>query len=558
MSLLKNLIYSLAVFTLFCLTEIQVNGQLTDLFWVQFSNKDSNLYLLKTPEKVLSERSIKRRLKNNVVFDETDLPVCSYFTDSLTRMGIIPIYTSKWFNGTTVAISNLSDTIKLKNCSFVKKIEKTYDKSLKKSSKFANKNSIRISTTSNFYSDPYYGNAYYQIILQNGISIHNKGFKGKDIQIAIIDAGFLNANYYYTLEKARIENRILGQRDFVEPENNVYNSFVHGAAVLSIIGANLPGKMVGTAPDASFWLLRSENGLSEYPVEEDNWIAAAEFADSVGADIINTSLGYSEFDNTNYNHTYKTMNGTSTRVSLAANMAALKGMVVVVSAGNEGTDKWHYLSAPADAKNILTVGATDINGKKAPFSSYGPAADGRVKPEICAMGANNYFENSPDSYLTGSGTSFSAPVITGLTACLLQAFPNASAQTITNMVIKSAKDYNSPNDSTGYGIPDFNVAYELIQNSIQLNISTTSNSGNAYPNPFNKHVVFDSYKNFNGFVNIECWNINGKLIFKSTKSNKYFVDLSSEIQSIDDGVYLFKFRDSKHVWTVKAVKFSGK
>jgi serine protease AprX len=533
---------------------VDVFSQQSARFWVQFTDKGANVNLLNFPEKVLSERSISRRLKNNSPFIEADLPVWQKYVDSITVLGATPLYTSKWFNSATIILNNLSDTNKIKACSFVNKIEQTSDVISNKSLIIHDKNTIQLTNNNLTIIDPYYGYAYSQIVLEKGTSLHEKGFKGNGIHIAIIDAGFLNADLYASLENARSENRILGQKDFVSPENNVFNSDMHGAAVLSIIGANLPGTFVGTAPEASYWLLRSEDAITEYPVEEDNWVAAAEFADSVGADILNTSLGYTQFDNPKYNHSYSTLNGVSTRMSLAASMAVTKGMVVVNSAGNDGNKSWHYIGIPADALGILSVGATDLNGKKATFSSFGPSADGRIKPEVSAMGVSNLYESSPNKFVTGNGTSFSGPVITGLTACLMQAFPNVMATDIIEVVKKSASNYSNPYDSLGYGIPDFEKAYNILYDSF-VNV-TYSNSSNvkAYPNPFTTsfHLALKNCKA--GLVNVECYTISGQKVFKVQKDYKLYLELSSEIQSLPEGIYLFKLMNNDASWFVKALK----
>ena len=256
-----------------------------------------------------------------------------------------------------------------------------------------------------------------------GDILHNRDLKGKGKLIAILDAGFSRVDEMIAFEELFAENRILGTKDFVQRNNNVFDEHTHGMMVLSTMGAENKGQIIGTSPEASFWLLRTEDVDSENLIEEYNWLCAAEFADSVGADIINSSLGYTTFDDAGQNHTYTDMDGRTAPVSIAATIAAQKGMIVVNSAGNSGSGSWHFIGAPADADSILSVGAVDENADFAWFSSYGPSFDGRVKPTVVAQGRNTIVATSNNGTLTGNGTSFSSPIVAGLSACLWEAHP---------------------------------------------------------------------------------------------------------------------------------------
>lgn len=298
-----------------------------------------------------------------------------------------------------------------------------------------------------------WGKGYVQIHQLGGDALHNRGFRGKGMTIAIIDGGFYNADIIPMLKDVRI----LGSRDFVETENggNIYGSQSHGMMVLSCIAANTPYTFTGTAPDASFWLLRSEDGDTEQPVEEDNWAAAIEFADSVGADVVNTSLGYSDFDDKSDNYAYWQLDGHHEICSNSASMLAAKGMVLCCSAGNEADNRWKLISAPADAEDVLTVGALTDQGENTLFSSLGPAADGRVKPDVMAMGQDCTLLDTDGTLTTASGTSFASPIMCGMVACFWQANPHMTAKEVINAVRQLGDRYTHPDNVYGYGTPDF-------------------------------------------------------------------------------------------------------
>lgn len=299
--------------------------------------------------------------------------------------------------------------------------------------------------------DPVYGKSGNQIFINHVDALHKQGYRGEGMTIAIIDGGFYNADIIPGLSHVKV----LGTKDFAEAGGNVFEKQNHGMMVLSCIAANTPGKIVGTAPEASFWLLRSEDGDSEQLVEEDNWCAAIEYADSVGADLVNTSLGYTVFDNTDDNVLYSEQDGSTHLISRSASMAASKGMVLCQSAGNEGDNQWKRIGVPADADNILTVGALKPDGTNTLFSSLGMAADGRVKPDVCAQGQDCAVYASNGTVTTANGTSFSSPIMCGMVACYWQAHPTLSAFEVVDAVRRLADRFDRPDNVYGFGTPDF-------------------------------------------------------------------------------------------------------
>jgi len=275
--------------------------------------------------------------------------------------------------------------------------------------------------------------------------------------IAVIDGGFYNVKELSAFDSLRTSGRLRGFKNFTPDVKNPLGDNSHGTNVLSIMAAYLPGQLIGSAPDADYLLLRSEEIGHEYIVEEDNWLSAVEYADSIGVDIISCSLGYTTFDDSSQNHHHSKLDGRTVRTSQAATMAAARGMIVCMSAGNEGNSKWKYIAIPADADSIITVGAVYPNGNYAEFSSVGPTADNRVKPDVMAIGARTFYQNSMGNIVTGNGTSYSTPLIAGLVACLWQANPDKNNMEIIEMVKRSASHFDNPNSTYGYGIPDFSL-----------------------------------------------------------------------------------------------------
>ena len=401
-----------------------------------------------------------------------------------------------------------------------------------------------------------YGASWLQTAIHNGQYMHKHGFTGKGITIAVLDAGFSAVDQLPVFDNLWENGRILGTRSFVNPGESVFSQSTHGMSVLCVIGGFLPGELVGSAPDASFWLIRSENAFSEYIIEEDNWIAAAEFADSAGADIINTSLGYSEFDYWNQNHLYSDMDGNTTRISRAADIAASKGMLVVVSAGNEGNSAWKYITAPADADSVLTVGAVDPYLDVAEFSSRGPSSDNQVKPDVMAIGKGIYVASPDETIRPGNGTSFSAPLITGLAACLWQANRESSAMEIRQAICESADRYNQPDDEFGFGIPDFNLANVLLQ--LEQENSPVDKVVTLFPNPFNSllYVVFRN--NTSAPVDISLYDISGKemihTLYPQVEGRNY-VKLEGELAGLPRGAYIIRIRSGELSENCKLFKF---
>jgi subtilisin family serine protease len=329
-----------------------------------------------------------------------------------------------------------------------------------------------------------YGSATSQIDQLNGKYLHNLGYRGKGIIVGVMDAGFNNVNVNVAFDSLRLQGRLLGTKDIIKSNSNCYAEDSHGAMVLSTMTGNLPNQYLGTAPDASFWLIRTEYAPTEYLVETDFWCAGIEFADSVGVDVVNSSLGYTEFDDVKMNFTYANMNGKFSRASRAATLAAKKGIIVVNSAGNEGNKTWHYIGVPADAEGIVTVGAVTSTGTPSTFSSFGPSSDLRVKPEICSLGTAAWVVSTSGTTVSGNGTSFASPIMAGMMACFLQAsksaYPPCDIPTLLKTVFESGSIYNAPTAQMGYGIPNFQLAMAKLPFTSLTEITETKDVIIAY------------------------------------------------------------------------------
>ena len=421
---------------------------------ISLKDKAATEYSLKKPEKYLSAKAIERRRKQNLPIDSTDLPVCRKYIDEIRKQGVKIVVTGKWDNFVTVSCNDTTLIDRIAALPFVLSTEKVWiSPGAGKPSMATERDSVLNQPT--IHPDSIYGRAITQIQMSNGDKLHEAGFKGQGMTIAVIDAGFHNVDKITAMQNIRI----LGTKDFVNQQADIFAESSHGMSVLSCIGMNRPDIMTGTAPEASFWLLRSEDEYSEHLVEQDYWSAAVEFADSVGVDVINTSLGYYSFDDKSKNYKYRDLDGRHALMSRQASHIADKGMILVCSAGNSGAGSWKKITPPGDADNVLTVGAIDKRAVLATFSSVGNTADHRVKPDVVAVGVGSDVIRTDGNQGWANGTSFSSPIMCGMVTCLWQACPTLTAKEVIELVRRSGDRAGFPDNIYGYGVPDMWKAY---------------------------------------------------------------------------------------------------
>lgn len=515
-------------------------------YWIYFTDKNQSAFSLKNPQAFLSDKSIGRRNKMHIAITEQDLPVNTNYIEAVKQSGVSTIIQSRWLNAISVIIYSDEQLFEISQLSFVKEIQPVK----KYVSKNMNEDVIQtqhLKMADNNLS--VYGASQNQFTMINGDFLHNLNLLGQGMTIAVLDAGFYAVDTGAGFESFRNKNSILDTYNFPDGNSNVYGFSSHGMYVLGIMAADNPNSYVGAAPEAEYYLFRTEVVDSERVSEEDFWLAAAEQADFLGADIINSSLGYTEFDDSTENHTYVDMDGNTTICTKAADWAASKGILVCNSAGNSAQDTWHYIGAPADGDSVFSIGAVTSTGAYALFSSTGPTYDGRIKPNIAVQG--DYFPvmNPDGSVGIGAGTSFASPLAAGTIACLWQAFPEKSNMEIMDAVQKSASQYLAPDSLLGYGIPNFALAYFLLK-------GYPEEDDGAYikilTNPATENFSLLIYDEISEDAQLEIFDMSGKKIISFSPnysdSNINAITLTG-INKYANGNYLMVFRNHDQLIT---------
>jgi serine protease AprX len=495
---------------------------------------------------LLSERAIKRREKAGIpVPDLMDIPVFRGYIDQVSELGFTFHCASKWMNSALFKTQTPANTNLLLAFPFVLDVKIVKSPTAKKS-QFIDKLDFPSVQADSPYDRP--------ITMVNGYPLHSSGFTGKGILIALLDGGFLYTDNASSLVNLRNRNGIKGAYDFVRKNKFVYNYSNHGTAVLSVLAGKIPEVIEGTSQGADYLLLRTEDTGSEFPVEEDFWVAGAEFADSSGADIISSSLGYANFDDHSLDYKYSDMNGNTAFITKAADIAASKGILVVNSAGNERSKKWIRIIAPSDGYAVVAVGAVDANNLISDFSSSGPSADGRVKPDNAAMGVSIPVQNDPNTITRSSGTSFSCPVLSGMSACLMQAVPKALNSDIIKVLHSSADRFEKPDSLYGYGIPDMADALTKLQDFF---VKVPEEETFVSPNPTTGDIEIN-FRSAPEMLIIEIYSASGKVVF-----NKKYPEYAgrtlriSELQYREQGIYFVRLITGNGTFVNKVIKINN-
>lgn len=489
-------------------------------YWVFFKDKGPKAEtLLKTPEKFLSPYSILQKKKNNIVIDMRDVPVEKTYLKDLQKAGAKILMVSKWFNGAVVEYNKKTPDFKamctgVKSFHDARRVIFTNDEK----QEICESEKITEQKENSQTTKLKYGNSKVQNLMLGIDYLHDKNIQGQGVRVMVCDGGFFGVDTSIAFKKVWDENRMIGYKDFTRQESSMFKEGDHGTAVLSTIVANVPGIMIGTAPEASILLARTEVNDSETHQEEYNWIAAAEWADSIGVDIIHSSLGYSEFDKGNEDFVYKNVDGKTSMITLAAKIAASKGIIVTNSAGNSGNKKWHYITSPCDADSILCIGAVTADGSRSSFSSFGPTYDGRIKPEVMAMGSLTYVYKKSGKNLScsqGYGTSYSSPIIAGMVACLKQAHHNAQNYEVIKAMTVSGNQADKPDNSYGYGIPNSQKADSALTN---FSVKSNFEAALGLKVSFDKNQVqFKGKLPESEDFEVTIFGVNGKQLFQSKK-----------------------------------------
>lgn len=514
-------------------------------YWVFFSDKNHTPYTVNAPESFLSPEAIARRTQHKISIREADLPVDPVYVDAVAANGVTIRVVSKWMNAVSVTITSPEQLAAISTLDCVSSISavKRYAQGLP--AEPLNDHPVyRIENTTEETLSAY-GGADNQIRMIGVDFLHDKGFRGQGITIAVLDGGFSGVDIGAGFSGLHAKGQLAGVYNVVDGDENVFISTTHGSNVLSIMAIDNPGTYIGSAPDATYWLIRTEVVESEFIIEEDYWLAGAEFADSVGADIINSSLGYTTFDDFTQDHTYADLDGNTSVATRAADMAAAAGILVVNSAGNEGDSPWRYIGVPADGDSVFTIGAVDLNGNLADFSSVGPTADGRIKPNVVAQGAGAAVVNSEGEVGYGSGTSYSSPLMAGACASLMSAFPELSNMQIIQLVQASADRAAFPDNQYGYGIPSFTNAY-IKQSGILL---ATDKQVTVLPNPASTEIFVYINALADGLVTLQLCDLTGKLIASDEVRLQEGVVSATSFSGLDvlsGGVYMLRLTGSAY------------
>lgn len=514
--------------------------------WVYFTNKPNVTAALANPISILTQKAIDRKQNHNIVIDERDVPVNeAYILDLKAQTGITVLAKSKWFNAVHVRGIE-GDISALSTLDYIDRIDYANKdlNSMSRSTAIQNKTHIEEETAIFIYGD-----TQNQVEMINADNLHVAGFTGDGMTIAVMDSGFPNVNTMGAFQRLRANGDLLDGYDFVNRNTDVYANTAssHGTRVLSTMAGFVQDQYVGTAPDASYYLFLTEETGSENPVEESYWVEAAERADSLGVDMINSSLGYRLFDNANYNYTPADMNGQVAFISKGASIAVEKGILVVVSAGNSGAAAWQTVGAPADSPDVLSIGGVDADGNYVSFSSQGGAAQvGYQKPDVVARAGAAYVIDQNNDITQNNGTSFSGPILCGGIAALWQAIPNASPTAVMDFVRQSASQFMAPDDFLGYGIPDLDLARQIALSIADNQIEDFS----FYPNPVKDELNLRMPLTVSQvevlIYNQLGQNVLNQLIFEDSKT--------INVSGLSTGIYLMKFSSEITSQTLKFIK----
>ncbi len=507
-----------------------IQAQTTYKYRLFLSDKPDVEALLEHPEQLLSERALSRRARQHIGLDGSDVPVSPSYLSFLRERGYEVVTTSRWMNTVVIGTEDSIGTDVFEAFPFVDKAELVWKENQVQKSFFIEEQA-ELAPSMNLMRE--------QILIHHGELLHDAGYRGEGMVVAVIDAGFLNID-----KNADLLRQVVGTRDFVDPRSDIFSTHPHGARVLSTMASSDKSRLWGSAPNASYWLLRSEDSSSEFPVEEDYWIAAAEFADSVGVDVINSSLGYCQFDAPAKSYTWDALDGKTAYITRGASFAARKGMVVVNSAGNERAEDWERLGFPGDCPDILTVGAINPDRTCAYFSGAGFTDKGFVKPDVMALGNPAYVIYESNTVSEASGTSFSAPILAGLVTCLWQSLPHLDSNELLSLIRENSSSFATPDSLTGYGVPDM---YQAFVHATGTNVVLGDHQIQITPYPLRSGVwrITGLPPGADEFY-LQIFNTSGIPVFKTRFRGEQYI---FNMDHFGDGLYIVNIRNENFIYS---------
>jgi serine protease AprX len=522
-------------------------GNYNYFYRVYFKDKGDNNLSGYSFSDLLSQKAVQLRLKNGIENpDLKDVPVSFNYINQISEKGFVLHCTSRWMNTALFKTESYKDISNITSFPFVSEVRivKSPVKSIVTSDK------LTIEYTDHFSGIPFDK----PLEMLNGYPLHLSGYNGDGITIAVLDGGFDKALLIPSLSKLKSRHGIIGTYDFILKKEYVYSFSDHGTAVLSVLAGELINQIQGTAPAADYLLLRTEDVYSEYPVEEDYWVAAAEFADSTGVDIITSSLGYSRFDDSSLDYKFHDMDGNTAFITNAADIAASKGILVVVSAGNERNNSWQRIVAPSDGDSVIAVGAVDKDRIISVFSSAGPSFDGRIKPDNVTMGVSVPIQTNENTVLQANGTSFSCPILSGLCACLMQAVPKASNLDIIDALHINADKYSYPDSLYGFGIPEMVFSIKWLEDRL---IDRPDSETTINQNPVINDLEI-TFKDVPEKLTVEVFNTSGALMIYKIYPNYVGRSLKiSDLQNMRQGIYIVRLKTNNGTYIHKIIKLNN-
>lgn len=534
-------------FFLLTLMFISIGALKADInrYVVYFKDKANNQFSIENPEEFLSSRSLQRREKNEVVNNMLDVPVTKTYITGVKELGVSVFFTSKWFNAALVQCED-SMVASIEALSYVRSVEL-----VAVGQKLTTTISEIPEVTNSIEPESIKENTDDQLKMLGADKLHKDGYTGEGVFVAVFDAGFPGVNTSIAFKHIFDNNRLIDTWDFVTYDKNVYKSNAHGTQVFSCMGAKLQNKVVGTAYNADFAFFITEDVDDETRIEEFNWLLAAERCDSLGVEVINSSVGYYDFDIDTMNYQYADLDGNKSMITRAADIAASKGILVVTSAGNEGTGAWKHITVPADGDSVLAVGAVNQDRQYLNFSSIGPTADNRIKPDVVAMGGNATVITSNGNVVLKSGTSFASPIMAGFCASLMEAKPDLTAMEIMSTVKASASNAINPNNKIGYGVPSYGIITASSIISFEDDID-------VYPNPFHGDLIYIRFKKNKpkGPFELRVIDLNGSVI-SEMKVNEYKKKdiIEFPVKATQPGLYFLLLNAQGINKKVKLIKF---